>query len=192
MKQLTFALLVILSSGGAAAQSAPASLRGLARSPAGERQDRDHGREELDRVRGDDPGRRVHGRRQWRRTPEPVHADDRPARPHRRSRASSTTTTTSSCSASAPDTTRGSRPRRRLPTCRRALKARAKTVPAGEFITAMGGWNPAQFAEKRLPTLAELDAADAGPSGDRVPVVHRARGDEHARRRRSSPARASR
>jgi predicted amidohydrolase YtcJ len=40
-----------------------------------------------------------------------------------------------------------------------ALKARAKTVPAGAFITAMGGWNPSQFAEKRLPTLAELDAA---------------------------------
>jgi hypothetical protein len=40
------------------------------------------------------------------------------------------------------------------------IKARAKTVPAGEFITAMGGWNSAQFAEKRLPTLAELDAAD--------------------------------
>jgi predicted amidohydrolase YtcJ len=41
------------------------------------------------------------------------------------------------------------------------LKARAKTVSAGEFITAMGGWNFAQFAEKRMPTLAELDAADA-------------------------------
>src|SRR5215831_8154144 len=40
------------------------------------------------------------------------------------------------------------------------IKARAKTVPAGEFITAMGGWNSVQFAEKRLPTLAELDAAD--------------------------------
>jgi predicted amidohydrolase YtcJ len=40
-----------------------------------------------------------------------------------------------------------------------ALRARAKTVPAGEFITAMGGWNVAQFAEKRMPTLAELDAA---------------------------------
>lgn len=40
-----------------------------------------------------------------------------------------------------------------------ALRARAKGVPAGAFITAMGGWNPAQFAEKRLPTLAELDAA---------------------------------
>jgi predicted amidohydrolase YtcJ len=39
------------------------------------------------------------------------------------------------------------------------LAARAKGVPAGGFITSMGGWNPAQFAEKRLPTLAELDAA---------------------------------
>ena len=41
------------------------------------------------------------------------------------------------------------------------LRARAKNVPAGEFLTAMGGWNPAQFAEKRLPTLVELDAAVA-------------------------------
>jgi len=41
------------------------------------------------------------------------------------------------------------------------IKARAKGVPAGAFITSMGGWNPAQFAEKRLPTLAELDAADS-------------------------------
>ena len=40
-----------------------------------------------------------------------------------------------------------------------AIAARAKSVPPGKFITAMGGWNPAQFAEKRLPTLAELDAA---------------------------------
>ena len=39
------------------------------------------------------------------------------------------------------------------------LKARAKGVPAGGFITSMGGWNPAQFVEKRLPTLAELDTA---------------------------------
>src|ERR1051326_547195 len=40
------------------------------------------------------------------------------------------------------------------------LKARARGVPAGEFITAMGGWNSVQFVEKRLPTIAELDAAD--------------------------------
>lgn len=39
------------------------------------------------------------------------------------------------------------------------ITARAKSVPAGEFITAMGGWNIAQFAEKRLPTSAELDTA---------------------------------
>ena len=43
-----------------------------------------------------------------------------------------------------------------------ALGARAAEVPAGQFLTAMGGWNPAQFAEKRLPTLAELDAAAPG------------------------------
>jgi predicted amidohydrolase YtcJ len=40
-----------------------------------------------------------------------------------------------------------------------AIAARTKTVPAGAWITAMGGWTPAQFAENRLPTLAELDAA---------------------------------
>jgi len=40
-----------------------------------------------------------------------------------------------------------------------AIRARAQTVKPGEFITAMGGWTPAQFAENRLPTLSELDAA---------------------------------
>jgi predicted amidohydrolase YtcJ len=39
------------------------------------------------------------------------------------------------------------------------IQARARTVPAGAFITALGDWNIKQFAEKRLPTLAELDAA---------------------------------
>ena len=39
------------------------------------------------------------------------------------------------------------------------IRSRARSVPAGGFITAMGGWNSLQFAEKRLPTLAELDAA---------------------------------
>ncbi|MGZ6012413.1 MAG: amidohydrolase family protein, partial [Caulobacteraceae bacterium] len=41
------------------------------------------------------------------------------------------------------------------------IKARAKTVPAGGWITAMGGWAPLQLAEKRMPTLAELDAGDS-------------------------------
>lgn len=41
----------------------------------------------------------------------------------------------------------------------RLLAARRPGVPPGEFITAMGGWHPNMFAEHRLPTLAELDAA---------------------------------
>jgi predicted amidohydrolase YtcJ len=40
-----------------------------------------------------------------------------------------------------------------------AIKARAKGLPAGAFITTLGDWNIKQFAEKRLPTLQELDAA---------------------------------
>ena len=39
------------------------------------------------------------------------------------------------------------------------LAARRPSVPAGEFITAMGGWRTNMFAEQRLPTLAELDDA---------------------------------
>jgi predicted amidohydrolase YtcJ len=38
------------------------------------------------------------------------------------------------------------------------IRARVKNLP-GAFITALGDWNIKQFAEKRLPTLAELDAA---------------------------------
>jgi predicted amidohydrolase YtcJ len=39
------------------------------------------------------------------------------------------------------------------------IRARARGIPAGEFITAIGGFHPNQFTEARLPTLAELDAA---------------------------------
>ena len=40
-----------------------------------------------------------------------------------------------------------------------ALAVRAASVPAGEFITVLGRFVAAQFAENRLPTLAELDGA---------------------------------
>jgi predicted amidohydrolase YtcJ len=41
----------------------------------------------------------------------------------------------------------------------RAIYAeRIQGTPAGSFITTIGGFNPVQFAEKRLPNLAELDA----------------------------------
>lgn len=39
------------------------------------------------------------------------------------------------------------------------LAARRRDVPAGQFITAMGAGTPRAWAELRLPTLAELDAA---------------------------------
>src|SRR5688572_10556399 len=39
------------------------------------------------------------------------------------------------------------------------LAARRKDVPAGQFITSMGGWLVRQWAENRLPTRTELDAA---------------------------------
>ncbi len=40
-----------------------------------------------------------------------------------------------------------------------AIAARAKSVPAGAFITCIGGWNHTQLTENRRPTKAELDAA---------------------------------
>ena len=61
------------------------------------------------------------------------------------------------------------------------IRERAKGVPEGAFITAIGGLQPRQFAENRLPTLAELDAA-----APRHPVyihtqLQRAGDDQHAR-----------
>jgi predicted amidohydrolase YtcJ len=40
-----------------------------------------------------------------------------------------------------------------------AIAKRAVSVPAGAFITCIGGWNHTQLAENRRPTKAELDAA---------------------------------
>jgi predicted amidohydrolase YtcJ len=40
-----------------------------------------------------------------------------------------------------------------------AIARRASSVPPGEFITCIGGWNHTQFSERRRPTRAELDAA---------------------------------
>jgi predicted amidohydrolase YtcJ len=39
------------------------------------------------------------------------------------------------------------------------LVARRRDVPAGQWITSMGGWHPNQWAEHRHPTLKELDDA---------------------------------
>ena len=40
-----------------------------------------------------------------------------------------------------------------------AIATRAASVPAGAFITCIGGWNHTQLAENRRPTKSDLDAA---------------------------------
>ena len=40
-----------------------------------------------------------------------------------------------------------------------AIAQRSASVPPGEFITCIGGWNHTQLKEARRPTRAELDAA---------------------------------
>src|SRR2546426_867637 len=39
------------------------------------------------------------------------------------------------------------------------IRERVKTVPPQALLTSMAGWNSIQFAEKRAPTMAELDQA---------------------------------
>lgn len=39
------------------------------------------------------------------------------------------------------------------------LKEQARRTPAPQWIRVVGGWNEFQFAEKRMPTLAEINAA---------------------------------
>lgn len=46
-----------------------------------------------------------------------------------------------------------------IPQVMALLKQRARTVPAGGWVTAIGDWTPRLFAENRMPTLAELDEA---------------------------------
>lgn len=39
------------------------------------------------------------------------------------------------------------------------IHTKAATLPPGTWITAVGGWSPPQFTEKRMPTREELDTA---------------------------------
>jgi predicted amidohydrolase YtcJ len=43
-----------------------------------------------------------------------------------------------------------------------AYRDRIRSAPRGAFITTIGGFNPVQFVEQRLPSLAELDAIAPG------------------------------
>ena len=123
---------------------------------------------------------------------EPVHARRSTCAAAPPCRGSSTTTTTSSCWASAPATTRGSsRPSRSRTSRRPWRRAPGPSRPTGSS-PSMGGWNPVQFAEKRLPTLAELDAAVSTHPVLALPGLHRTRPPRTRRAAPSSPRRASR
>lgn len=39
------------------------------------------------------------------------------------------------------------------------IRHKAQAIGPGQWITAIGGWSPAQFTEQRMPTKDELDAA---------------------------------
>lgn len=41
----------------------------------------------------------------------------------------------------------------------RMLKAQAQRTPMGQWVRVVGGWSEFQFAEKRMPTLDEINAA---------------------------------
>jgi Amidohydrolase family/TAT (twin-arginine translocation) pathway signal sequence len=70
-----------------------------------------------------------------------------------------------------------------IPELQQMISDRALTVPVGDFITCVGGWNRNGFAEQRLPTPSELDAAAPEP---RIPLGDRWRwlgGHKHERHR---------
>ena len=46
-----------------------------------------------------------------------------------------------------------------IPELQQMISDRARTVPVGDFISCVGGWNRNGFDEKRLPTPSELDPA---------------------------------
>ena len=39
------------------------------------------------------------------------------------------------------------------------IREQAERTPTGQWVRVMGGWSPFQFAEKRMPTVAELNEA---------------------------------
>ena len=41
----------------------------------------------------------------------------------------------------------------------RMLKAQAQSTPPGQWVRVVGGWTEFQFAERRMPTLEEINAA---------------------------------
>ena len=95
------------------------------------------------------------GAARWR----PGCADDRPGRAHGDSRPVRLARALHARGVNPATRRVASSGRSRSRTCRRRSRGGRQSVPPGEFITCIGGWNHTQFAEARRPTKAELDAA---------------------------------
>jgi hypothetical protein len=52
----------------------------------------------------------------------------------------------------------------------RMLREQAELTPAGQWVRVVGGWSGDQFAERRLPTVSELNAASPKHTGLAAPV----------------------
>lgn len=48
---------------------------------------------------------------------------------------------------------------RSLKTALEMVRQQAERTPEGQWVRVIGGWSPFQFEERRMPTIAELDAA---------------------------------
>lgn len=48
---------------------------------------------------------------------------------------------------------------RSLKTAIEMVRQQAERTPEGQWVRVIGGWSPFQFEERRMPTIAELDAA---------------------------------
>jgi len=83
----------------------------------------------------------------------------------------------------------------------RMLKEQAERTPPGQWVRVVGGWNEFQFAERRMPTLDEINAAapdtarrrnSAGQQRQSHWPAHRASERDnsllHARQRSKAPA----
>ena len=45
----------------------------------------------------------------------------------------------------------------------RMLKEQAQRTPSGQWVRVVGGWSEFQFAERRMPTLDEVNVAASAP-----------------------------
>ena len=62
-----------------------------------------------------------------------------------------------------------------------ALAARRKDVPAGQWITSMGGWHPNQWAEHRHPTREGARRGGSRSAGAALRAIHRPVRDQQPR-----------